>query len=603
MDSVTAPMGFRRAIAAVRTLLAQMLAASPRATVLSVLLLLAMTFMEGIGLLLLLPLLELVGVVEESPLPRAQHGLTTLFQFAGLTPTLAGVLSFFVSVVMARSLLQRWQFRLNAVVREDLIAARRSRLYRAISDANWPFLAARRSSDLVQILSAEVTQLGAAATHLIDVAVAAAAASVYLALAIRVSPSTAAIVLGGAMLLAWMMRGSLKRAARSGALLSDARRSLHRALTEHVAGFKAARTFGAVGRQEAAFAEISRVTRTRQLRLAAEHVDLQQDLEVGSTLVLAAIVFVSATFVRQSPAILLLMLYTFARLMPRLVGIYRNVQGLLGLLPSVQAVATLEAECLAAADTAVSPGVPVPPLTEAILFEAVSYTYRDRPEPALRDVTMSIPAGLTTAIVGASGAGKSTIADLTLGLLSPASGRILIDGQPLTPDRVGSWREQVAYVTQETFLFQTTIRQNLLWAEPAASDDDLWAALRMSAAERFVRALPEGLDTMIGERGLTLSGGERQRLAIARALLRRPRVLVLDEATSALDPENEAQIQLAVDALRHRMTILLIAHRWSTVKHADLVHVLDSGRVIESAPAQVFAADRQERRPRWRHES
>jgi len=200
----------------------------------------------------------------------------------------------------------------------------------------------------------------------------------------------------------------------------------------------------------------------------------------------------------------------------------------------------------------------------------------------VRDVSLVFPYGTTTAIVGASGAGKSTLADLLLGLIEPSAGRILIDGRPLERAQYAAWRDQIGYVSQDTFLFHDSVHANLLWARPSASEADLRQALRLAAADSFVAGLPQGLDTLVGDRGILVSGGERQRLALARALLRGPKLLILDEATNALDSENETRIQDAIDSLRHQMTIIVITHRLSMVRGADRIHVLDQGRVVES---------------------
>ncbi|HEX8244358.1 MAG TPA: ATP-binding cassette domain-containing protein, partial [Longimicrobium sp.] len=201
---------------------------------------------------------------------------------------------------------------------------------------------------------------------------------------------------------------------------------------------------------------------------------------------------------------------------------------------------------------------------------------------AVGGVDLWIPARRTTAIVGPSGSGKTTVADLVMGLVPPAGGRVVVDGRVLDEEWMRGWREGIGYVAQDTVLFHDSVRRNLLWASPDAAEVELWDALRASAADEFVRALPEGMETVIGERGVRLSGGERQRLALARALLRRPALLILDEATSALDTGNERRIRDAIAGLQGRVTILLITHRLSSVRDADAIHVMEAGRIVES---------------------
>jgi ATP-binding cassette subfamily C protein len=193
--------------------------------------------------------------------------------------------------------------------------------------------------------------------------------------------------------------------------------------------------------------------------------------------------------------------------------------------------------------------------------------------------------------VGPSGAGKTTVTDVVLGLLRPEHGRVLIDGVLLTDHDLAGWRSRVAVVPQDPYLFTETIAANLRWAAPQASDEDLWDALRDAAVDTFVAALPDGLETLVGDRGIRLSGGERQRIALARALLRRPTLIVLDEPTSALDTETEQVVRATLARLHGRHTVLIVAHRLSTARDADKIVVLDGGRVVESGPWCALAAD------------
>jgi len=228
-------------------------------------------------------------------------------------------------------------------------------------------------------------------------------------------------------------------------------------------------------------------------------------------------------------------------------------------------------------------------MTRAVRLERATFTYGDQAPAAVDGVTLAIPVSETTALVGPSGCGKTTVADLVTGLLSPTSGRILIDDVELNAEGAGQWRSRIGYVAQDTFFFHDTVRANLKWAAPGASDAVLEAAIRAAAAD-FLFQFPEGLDTVIGDRGIRLSGGERQRFALARALARQPELLILDEATSALDPANERKVLDAIDRLRGSMTILLITHRLWTLGRVDTIHVMEDGRLVESGPWDTLRA-------------
>ena len=217
-----------------------------------------------------------------------------------------------------------------------------------------------------------------------------------------------------------------------------------------------------------------------------------------------------------------------------------------------------------------------------VVFEGVSYTYPNRETPALENVSFEIPYGKLTALVGASGAGKSTLASLLLRFIEPSSGQILVAGRPLLETPVEKWRRLVAWVPQNPYLFQDSLAANLKLARPQASETDLVRACRQAGLMDFIATLPQGFDTMIGERGARLSGGQAQRLALARAFLKDSPFLLLDEPTSSLDPGLEAELQQSVQTLMKGRTALVIAHRLSTVYQADQIVVLDSGRVVET---------------------
>lgn len=216
----------------------------------------------------------------------------------------------------------------------------------------------------------------------------------------------------------------------------------------------------------------------------------------------------------------------------------------------------------------------------AVRFESVTFSYANGPT-ILHSLSLDIPAGETVAIVGATGAGKSTVTKLLLRFYDPTSGRITLDGTDVRDLRLESLRRAIGFVSQDVFLFHGTVRENLLYGSPGASEAELRRAAEIAEAHTFIMELPQGYDTIVGERGQKLSGGQRQRISIARAVLKDPPILILDEATSAVDNETEAAIQRSLEHLSRDRTTILIAHRLSTVRNADRIYVLEAGRVAE----------------------
>ena len=224
---------------------------------------------------------------------------------------------------------------------------------------------------------------------------------------------------------------------------------------------------------------------------------------------------------------------------------------------------------------------PLPGFRESLRFEGASFRYPGSPELTLRDIVLDVHRGEVVAFVGMSGAGKSTLIDLVPRFHDVTAGRITVDGHDVRDVTQASLRAQIAVVTQETFLFSDSVHYNIAYGRPGASDEAVGRAARQAHAEEFILACPEGYATLVGERGVRLSGGQRQRLAIARAFLKDPPILILDEATSDLDAESEFMVQQALTDLMHGRTVLVIAHRLATVRNADRIVVIHEGRIAE----------------------
>ncbi|MCS5698868.1 ATP-binding cassette domain-containing protein [Cyanobium sp. FGCU-52] len=226
-------------------------------------------------------------------------------------------------------------------------------------------------------------------------------------------------------------------------------------------------------------------------------------------------------------------------------------------------------------------GIAFGKITRDIEFSDVSLAYLPGDKPAVRDVTLKIRRGDTVALVGASGAAKSSIADLLVGLYDPSQGKILVDGVDLMDIDLQSWQQRLGVVSQDTFLFDASIAYNIAFGTPGATDSQIEAAAAKAQAAGFISALPKGYETLIGESGYRLSGGQRQRISLARAILREPELLILDEATSALDSQSERLVQEAIEQFERQHTVLVIAHRLSTIVNADLICVMEAGKIVE----------------------
>ena len=280
-------------------------------------------------------------------------------------------------------------------------------------------------------------------------------------------------------------------------------------------------------------------------------------------------------------------------------SLFRPITGLLGTSVSVISSLALFARIFEYLDLPVEVDEPARPASidlarvkGHVRFENVSFTYPGADRPALTGIDLDVPAGGTLALVGETGSGKTTLGSLVARLYDPSRGTVRIDGTDVRDLRLADLAAVVGVVSQETYLLHTTVRENLRYAKPDASDAEIEDAARAAQIHDLIASLPDGYDTMVGSRGHRFSGGEKQRIAIARTLLRDPRVLVLDEATSALDTETERAVQQAFDTLARGRTTITIAHRLSTVRDADQIVVLDHGRIIETGDHTSLLADR-----------
>ncbi|HSM84416.1 MAG TPA: ATP-binding cassette domain-containing protein, partial [Nodosilinea sp.] len=305
--------------------------------------------------------------------------------------------------------------------------------------------------------------------------------------------------------------------------------------------------------------------------------------EILSILALVAIILISQFWLGSGSAATATLLLTFLFVLSRVIQFVGQLNSARSQLANSAASVDLVYDFLRRDNKAfMAQGQrPLTTLSQGITFEGIAFKYPSAKDWSLHDITLSLPKGTTLALVGSSGAGKSTLADLLPRFYDPVAGRIAIDGVDLREFDLGSLRRAMGIVSQDTFLFNASVRDNIAYAQPAATDAEVVQAARRANAYDFICQLPQGFDTVVGDRGVLLSGGQRQRIAIARALLQNPPILILDEATSALDTVSEQLVQEALEDLSRDRTTLVIAHRLSTIRNAHQIAVLDQGRVVE----------------------
>jgi ABC-type multidrug transport system fused ATPase/permease subunit len=311
--------------------------------------------------------------------------------------------------------------------------------------------------------------------------------------------------------------------------------------------------------------------------------------KIFQPIALAAIIFAIGFELNKSTPIaeIASVMWSFLTALPILVTLIQGNLSLNNFIPSYEQLQHLRQNALLHKET--SGSKKFINLYSSIEFRNINFTFPGR-ETTLFDINLVLRKGSMVALVGESGSGKSTIADLMLGLYPPDRGEVFIDNYPLSTYDINSFRQKVGYVPQEPMLFHSSIKDNLLWSNENASENDIFYALKLANAFDFINELPNGLDTVVGDRGIRLSGGQRQRIALARALLRNPDLLILDEATSALDSESERLIQLSIEKVAKNTTILVIAHRLSTISKANFVYVLGKGKIIEKGEYEYLAS-------------
>lgn len=539
---------------------------------------------EGIGIFLLIPLINLTKIIDLKMYDSFfNNKLFFIFQGIPQAFALSIILGIFMLVMIGQSFIQRNQTLLNTRIQQGFSRYLREETYKYILLANWGFFLQKRKSDLINSMITETARVSGGVNLFLNFISSIIFTLIQIGIACFFSIKMTIFVTVFGLLMVFLSRKFIKQTRKLGLDNIELSQTYMAGITDHFNGIKDIKSNNLEEHHISWFKQLNEkmeknVVSTVDIKTKSNFI-----YKSVSAFLIGTFLFISIVMFKGQSASLFLILIIFSRLWPRITGIQSSLEQLGSVMPSFKNLLDLQKQCMECRELNERMIHNVKPITitQGLECKDVYFKYSRAEQYALQKINLQFPANRMTAIVGRSGAGKSTLIDILMGLNQPETGEVLIDGKTLSSENLLALRRSISYVPQDPFLFNTTIRENLLIIEQNATDGQIWEALEFAAADDFVRKLPNGLDTLIGDRGIKLSGGERQRLVLARAILRNPSILVLDEATSALDTENETKIQTALEKLKGSMTIIVIAHRLSTIRNADQVIVLDHGEIIQ----------------------
>ena len=502
------------------------------------------------------------------------HGMKTV----GIPVSILAVMASFLSLIVLKNLLSglaqfvftKLHFRLiESIIFEE---------FRTFLSASWQFFVSKNYGVLGNTLVRETEKVGLSFEAVVQILSSSLRVIFYLGIAFLVSWQLTLIVLcmTGLALVPFALVGRVTY--RIGKLHTEAANEFHSTILETI---NAAKLILGFGNQHKSLSSLTRSVK-EFVRNAIHFVMIRLATPltfepIGIAILLAGVYLGFQHFNLEVSEIFLL-LFAWKTSSGLALNMTNQKNDLQNMVPALQQIYGLKAEAERMVQWTGQRKFQT--LNRAVVLKDVSFAYPNG-QPVLKHINLVIPKGRTIALIGRSGAGKTTLVDILMGFYRVDQGGLLVDDVSLYELDTLSWRQRIGYVPQDTFLFNISIRENLRWSNDGASEEDMRYACELANATEFIDKLPQGLDTVVGERGVRLSGGQRQRIALARAMLRKPEILILDEATSALDSYSESLVQNAIDNIAKDTTIIVIAHRLATIMQSDYIYVLDNGSVVE----------------------
>ena len=534
---------------------------------------------EGIGISLLIPFLQNLqsgnSLVINNPI--IQNIDQYLINFQPQQRVLLLTSSILVAILI-KAVLSYIYTALCSWLQNSTLHRLRTAVYKQLIAVSQSFWDTNKSGELLNLITQETYYSSQALSFLIWVIINLSMIGIFGLLLLLISWRLTLLVALGFLLISVLIRTLTSKTQVLGRKYQQANIYLSNLTLETFTGIKTIRAFGKESYEEQRYYQASKKSRDSGINSAMQSVMIEPVSEGLSVAILMCVMLI-AFYTQVTLPVLITFIFMLYRLQPQVQKLNSNLTQVIALSNYVKSVFLL----LEREDKpyVISGNVNFHELRKGITFDAVNFLYPSQNKPALENISLFIPKGKTTALVGYSGAGKSTIINLIFRLYDVTSGEIYIDNYLIKELDLATWRSNMALVSQDVHIFSSTVRENIAYGRPDATETEIIAAAKQAYAHEFICELAQGYDTFVGDRGIKLSGGQRQRISIARAILCNPEILILDEATNALDNISEKLIQDAINLLSQNRTVIVIAHRLSTIKDADQIIVLKQGKVEE----------------------
>ena len=542
------------------------------------------SFTEGIGISLFIPFLESIG--QKNIVPQTGNWLFDSLGavFNSIQPdTRLLTISFCIFiVVLLRAALSYGNMVTFTWLTMKVGHRIRSRLFEQLMTVSFRFIEKCSSGRLMNALSTETWRATDALSGLFKMLIGVCSIAVYFTLLMLISWKLTLLVTAIMVVISVIVRLLTRQTQSLGEKVTRHNTELTNRMVEGIDGMKVIRAFVRESYEQKRFAQTSRRLTNLIVRLTMLHGTISPVYQVLTAALLLAVLLTNIHSPEKIYSILIF-IFILYRLQPRIIALDGARNRLVFLASAVEEINSLLAETRKSLPNGT---IPFKELKKGIFFNKLTFKYNSEEKPALQKISISIPVGKTTALVGHSGAGKSTLIKLLLRFYDASEGNIYVDDYPMKSLETESWRKTIALVSQDVYVFNASIQDNIAYGRLDADGEEIIAAARIADAHEFICQLPHGYDTKVGDRGIRLSGGQLQRITLARAIVRKPRIIILDEATNALDSISEQLIQEALEKLSLDCTVIVIAHRLSTIENADQIIVLNKGRVCEQGTFQ-----------------